>query len=94
MENKITKAQQDANNEIDQLRNLNDPQRQAEHNEINAVPDKTLDKTTIEQALNQLQSASEALHGEQKLQESKNQANSQIDRLESLNPGQVLAEKH
>ena len=32
---------------------------------------KLLDKTTIEQALNQLQSASEALHGEQKLQESK-----------------------
>ena len=156
-EQKLQKAQQDANNEIDQLRNLNDPQRQAEHKEINsapsrtevqsdlnnakalneamhqlenevhlensikqssnyinedpasqnayndalqkakniinAVPDKTLDKTTIEQALNQLQSASEALHGEQKLQESKDQANSQIDRLESLNPGQVLAEK-
>lgn len=156
-EQKLQKAKQDANNEINQLSNLNDPQRQEEHNEINhapsrtevqsdldnakalneamrqlenevhlensikqssnyinedqatqnaynaelqkakdiinAVPDKTLDKTTIEQALNQLQRASEALHGEQKLQEAKNQANSQIDQLDSLNPGQVLAKK-
>lgn len=156
-EQKLQKAQQEANDEINQLSNLNDPQRQEEHNEINnapsrtevqsdlnnakalneamrqlenevhlentikqssnyinenqatqnayndalqkakdiinAVPDKTLDKTTIEQALNQLQHAGEALHGEQKLQEAKDQANEQIDRLDSLNPGQVLAEK-
>ena len=60
---------------------------------INAVPDGTLDKARIEQALTELQHAREALHGEQKLQEAKDQANAQIDGLNALNSGQTLAEK-
>lgn len=93
LENSIKQSSNYINEDPASQNAYNDALQKAK-NIINAVPDKTLDKTTIEQALNQLQSASEALHGEQKLQESKNQANSQIDRLESLNPGQVLAEKH
>ena len=60
---------------------------------INAVPDGTLDKARIEQALTELQHAREALHGEQKLQEAKDQTNAQIDGLNALNSGQTLAEK-
>ncbi|OHO70132.1 hypothetical protein HMPREF2580_06500 [Staphylococcus sp. HMSC036D05] len=156
-EQKLQHAQQDANNEIDHLSNLNNAQRQGEHNEINtapsrtevandlnnakalneamrqlenevnrannikqssdfinedegpqnaynnalqkakdiinAIPDGTLDKAKIEQALTELQHAREALHGEQKLQEAKDQANAQIDGLNALNSGQTLAEK-
>ncbi|WP_422124956.1 DUF1542 domain-containing protein [Staphylococcus caprae] len=156
-EQKLQQAQQEANNEIDHLSNLNDSQKQGEHNEINtapsraevvndlnnakalneamrqlenevrlennikqtsnyinededpqnaynnalqkakdiinAVPDGTLDKATVEQILTELQQAKDALHGEQKLQEAKEQANVQIDKLDALNPGQVLAEK-
>lgn len=60
---------------------------------INGVPSSTLDKATIEDALLELQNARESLHGEQKLQEAKNQAVAEIDNLQALNPGQVLAEK-
>lgn len=60
---------------------------------INGVPTSTLDKATIEDALLELQNARESLHGEQKLQEAKNQAVAEIDHLQALNPGQVLAEK-
>ncbi|MCU6361292.1 GA module-containing protein, partial [Enterobacter quasiroggenkampii] len=92
LENSIKQSSNYINEDPASQNAYNDALQKAK-NIINAVPDKTLDKTTIEQALNQLQSASETLHGEQKLQESKDQANGQIDRLESLNPGQVLAEK-
>lgn len=60
---------------------------------INSIPSSTLDKATIEDALLELQNARESLHGEQKLQEAKNQAVAEIDNLQALNPGQVLAEK-
>ncbi|MDU1576789.1 MAG: hyperosmolarity resistance protein Emb, partial [Staphylococcus epidermidis] len=154
---KLQKAQQDATNELNYLTNLNNSQRQSEHDEINSapsrtevsndlnhakalneamrqlenevalensvkklsdfinedeaaqneysnalqkakdiingVPSSTLDKATIEDALLELQNARESLHGEQKLQEAKNQAVAEIDNLQALNPGQVLAEK-
>ena len=153
---KLQKAQQDATNELNYLTNLNNSQRQSEHDEINSapsrtevsndlnhakalneamrqlenevalensvkklsdfinedeaaqneysnalqkakdiingVPSSTLDKATIEDALLELQNARESLH-EQKLQEAKNQAVAEIDNLQALNPGQVLAEK-
>ena len=92
LENSIKQSSNYINEDPASQNAYNDALQKAK-NIINAVPDKTLDKTTIEQALNQLQSASEALHGEQNYR-IENQANSQIDRLESLNPGQVLAEKH
>lgn len=40
-EQKLQHAQQDANNEIDHLSNLNNAQRQGEHNEINTAPSRT-----------------------------------------------------
>ena len=146
---KLQKAQQDATNELNYLTNLNNSQRQSEHDEINSapsrtevsndlnhakalneamrqlenevalensvkklsdylnedeaarneysnalqkakdiingVPSSTLDKATIEDALLELQNARESLHGEQKLQEAKNQAVAEIDNLQALN---------
>ena len=51
-----------------------------------------LDKATIEDALLELQNARESLHGEQNFKRLKNQAVAEIDNLQALNPGQVLAE--
>ena len=39
---KITKAQQDATNELNYLTNLNNSQRQSEHDEINSAPSQEL----------------------------------------------------
>ena len=53
-----------------------------------------MDKSKIEQAINQINAAKNNLHGATKLQNDKNAANQAIAQLGSLNDPQKLAKKH
>ena len=61
---------------------------------ISGQQNPTMDKSKIEQAINQINAAKNNLHGATKLQNDKNAANQAIAQLGSLNDPQKLAKKH
>ncbi|EOZ4502124.1 DUF1542 domain-containing protein [Staphylococcus aureus] len=98
---KLAQAKQDALANLDTLRDLNQPQRDALRNQINqaqalATVEQTkqnANQTEVEQAITKVQTTLQALNGDHNLQVAKTNATQAIDALTSLNDPQKTALK-
>ena len=82
-ENEDTEQQKAYNNAINAAKDI-----------INQTSNPTLDKNKIDDALHNIQNAVNHLHGEQKLEQAKQEANDQLNHLNDLTNEQKLTLNH